>query len=93
MNPLPAPLIAAAGLGGQVTGFLAQGLALLLGVAVAWIALNVVWNLLKELAKSPSIEKLLGIVAVGMFAAFLVAAAPALLDTAYAYGASFVGGP
>ncbi len=79
-------------LGGKATGFLAQGLALLLGLAVAWIALVVIWNLLASMAKNPDFGKLLGIVAVGLFAVFLVGAAPDALDAAYAYGQDFLDG-
>lgn len=80
-------------LAGKATGLLAQVLAGLIGVAVAWITVVVVWNLLKAMGSNPDFGKLLGLVAVGLFAIFLVGAAPDALDAAYAYGQSFLDSP
>ena len=79
-------------LGGRATGLGAQVLAALLGVAVLWVSIVVVWNLLKAMLANPDFGKLLAIVGVGLFAAFLVGAAPDALDAAYAYGQSFLEG-
>lgn len=81
-------------LGGKAAGVLAQVVAGLLGIAVAWVTVVVVWNLLKSMASNPDFGKLLGLVAVGLFAVFLAGATPDALDAAYAYGQSFLdGGP
>lgn len=85
-------LFAAAGIGAKAMGLLAQIGALLIGAAVAWVTIIVVWNLLKAMLSNPDFGKLLAIVAVGLFAVFLVGATPDALDAAYAYGQSFIGG-
>jgi predicted cation transporter len=79
-------------LSGKAGGLIAQALALLLGLAAGWISLVVIWNLLASMLKNPNFDKLLGIVAVGLFAMFLVGAAPALLAAAYALGQDIAGG-
>ncbi len=77
-------------LAGKATGLLAQVLAGLIGVADAWITVVVIWNLLKTMGSNPDFGKLLNLVAVGLFAIFLVGAAPDALDAAYTYGQSFL---
>ncbi len=79
-------------LGGKAGGLLAQALTMLLGVAVAWVSVIVIWNLLVSMFKNPDFGKLLGIVAIGAFGVFLVGAAPDALDAAYVYGTEFFGG-
>ena len=85
-------LFAAAGIAGKATGLLAQVGALLIGAAVAFVTVVVVWNLLKAMLSNPDFGKLLAIVAIGLFAVFLVGATPDALDAAYAYGESFFSG-
>lgn len=77
-------------LGAKATGLLTQVLVGLLGIAAAWITVVVIWNLLKSMAANPDFGKLLGLLGVGLFAMFLVGAAPDALDAAYAYGQSFL---
>lgn len=77
-------------LASKLGGLAAQALAALLGVAVAWVAVVVVWNLLTAMAKSPDMGKLVAIVGVGLMAVFLVGAAPDLLSAAYTYGQGFL---
>ena len=85
-------VFAAAGIGGKAMGLLAQIGALLIGAAVAWVTIVVVWNLLKAMLSNPDFGKLVAIVAVGLFAVFLVGATPSALDAAYEYGQDFIGG-
>ncbi len=97
MNPLPnIPLAVVVAqfqsLGTKVVGVLAQLVTLLLGIAVAWITVVIIWKLLQEMARNPDFGKLLAIAAIGMFAVFLVGAAPDALDAAYAYGQTFMDG-
>ena len=80
------------GIGAKASGVLAQIIAVLLGIVVAWVTIVVLWKLLQEMAKKPDYGKLLAIVGVGLFAAFLAGAVPEALDTAYAYGQSFMDG-
>ena len=77
-------------LSAKATGLLAQAVALLLGLAAGWVTVVVVWNLLKAMAGNPDFGKLLALVGVGLFAMFLIGAAPQALDAAYAYGQSFL---
>ncbi len=79
-------------LGGKATGLLAQGITLLLGLAVAWVTVVVLWNLLVSMAKNPDFGKLLGLMAVGLFAVFLIGATPDALNAAYTYGQNFLDG-
>ena len=94
MSPVPVLAMVAQvdNLGARAGGLLAQILAILLGLTVTWVGIVVVWRLLQEMLKNPDYGKLLTIVGIGLFAAFLVGAAPDALDAAYAYGAGFLSG-
>ena len=94
MNPHPSATVTVLaqieGLGAKASGILAQVITILLGIVVAWVTIIVIWKLLQEMTKNPDYGKLLAIVGVGLFAVFLVGAAPDALDAAYAYGQSFL---
>lgn len=75
-----------ASLFGTIGGLVASLVAGLLGMVVGFATLVVIWNLIKAMAKNPSIEKLLGIVGVGLLAAVLAGATPALLAASYQWG-------
>lgn len=94
MNTPTVPTVLAQidGLGAKATGLLAQVVAVLLGLVVAWVTVVVIWKLLQEMAKKPDYGKLLAIVGVGLFAVFLAGAAPDALDAAYEFGQSFLDG-
>lgn len=77
-------------LGAKFTGLAAQVVAALLGLAVAWATVILLWRLLEAMIHNPSAQKLLGIVGVLLFAIFLVGAAPDMADAAYNYGQSFM---
>ncbi len=79
-------------IGGKAAGLAAQATATLLGLAVAWATVIMLWRLLEAMLSNPSGQKLLAIVGVMLFAVFLAGATPDLADAAYAYGQSFLDG-
>ncbi len=94
MHPhLFVPVAQIDGIGAKFTGLAAQAVATLLGLAVAWVTVILLWRLLEAMLSNPSAQKLLGIVGVLLFAVFLVGATPDLADAAYTYGQSFMDGP
>ena len=75
-----------------IAGLVAQAVTALLGLVVGIATLVLIWQLIKHMAKNPSVEKLLGLVGVMILAVVLAGATPGLLASSYQWGKQLGGG-